>query len=97
MMYITIILQTIALVLIVITILVDRQYQKMQNELNRMYDEIIKNFENEYKVLYQKYKKALDFKYNIRLILLKAESNKEVFAKTIEKIKKELDLSGKPI
>lgn len=97
MTYIVVILQTIALVLTIIAIIYSKEEQKLQEELNELYDEIIENNEKEYKHLHKKYKKLLDFKYNIRLIILNAEANKEIFAETVEKIKRELDESDKHI
>ena len=90
MTYIVVMLQTIALVLIIIAIIYSKEEQKLQKELNEIYDKIIDNNEKEYEHLHKKYKKLLDFKYNIRLIILNTETNKEIFAETVEKIKKEL-------
>ena len=97
MTYIVVMLQTIALVLIIIAIIYSKEERKLQEELNELYDEIIENNEKEYKHLHKKYKKLLDFKYNIRLIILNAEANKEDSSKTVESIKKELDESTKHI
>lgn len=97
MTYIVVMLQTIALVLIIIAIIYSKEEQKLQEELNEIYTEIIENNEKEYKHLHKKYKKLLDFKYNIRLIILNAEANKEDYPKTLGKIKKELDESTKHI
>ena len=97
MTYIVVMLQTIALVLIIIAIIYSKEEQKLQKELNEIYDKIIDNNEKEYEHLHKKYKKLLDFKYNIRLIILNTETNKEIFAETVEKIKKELDASTKHI
>ncbi len=97
MTYIVVILQTIALVLIIIAIIYSKEEQRLQEELNELYDEIIENNEEEYKHLHKKYEKLLDFKYNIRLIILNSKANKEIFAETVEKIIKELDESDKHI
>lgn len=97
MTYIVVMLQTIALVLIIIAIIYSKEEQKLREELNELYDKIIENNEKEYKHLYEKYKKLLDFKYNVRLIILNAEANKEIFAETVEKIKRELGESTKHI
>lgn len=97
MTYIVVILQTIALVLTIIAIIYSKEEQKLQEELNELYDEIIENNEKEYKHLHKKYEKLLDFKYNIRLIILNSKANKEIFAETVEKIIKELDESDKHI
>ena len=97
MTYIVVMLQTIALVLIIIAIIYSKEEQKLREELIELYDKIIENNEKEYKHLYEKYKKLLDFKYNVRLIILNAEANKEIFAETVEKIKRELDESDKHI
>lgn len=97
MTYIVVMLQTIALVLIIIAIIYSKEEQKLQEELNELYDKIIENNEKEYKHLHEKYKKLLDFKYNVRLIILNAISNKENCSETVEKIKRELDASTKHI
>lgn len=97
MTYIVVMLQTIALVLIIIAIIYSKEEQKLQEELNELYDKIIENNEKEYKHLHEKYKKLLDFKYNVRLIMLNSKANKEIFAETVEKIKRELDASTKHI
>lgn len=97
MTYILVILQTIALVLIIIAIIYSKEEQRLQEELNELYDQIIENDEKEYEHLHKKYKKLLDFEYNVRLIMLYAKANKEDSNKTVESIKRELDESDKHI
>lgn len=96
-MYIVVMLLIIALALIIIAIIYNKEERKLQEELNELYDKIIENNEREYKHLHEKYKKLLDFKYNVRLIILNAISNKENCSETLENIIKELDSFGRHI
>lgn len=89
--YILVILLTIELVFVVMAIISSIASSRAQRELNELYDKIIKELEEECLKNYRKYKKALDFKYNIRLIVLNAEANKELCWDTLDKIKNELD------
>ena len=91
MEYVTVIILTVDAMLAIMAVVFSIVNNKVQQELNNAYEETIEEYRKGYEELNQKYKKVLDFKYNIRLIMLNAEANKENYFETVSKIKKELD------
>ena len=91
MEYVTVIILTVDAMLAIMAVVFSIVNNKVQQELNNAYEETIEEYRKGYEELNQKYKKVLDFKYNIRLIMLNAEANKENYFETVSKIKKQLD------
>lgn len=91
MEYVTVIILTVDAMLAIMAVIFSISSDKAQKELNELYEKTIEKHKKEYEKLHKKYMKALDFKYNIRLIMLNAEANKENYFETVSKIKKELD------
>lgn len=90
MEYITVIILTVDAMLAIMAVIFSIVNNKVQQELNNTYEETIEEYRKGYEKLNQKCNKALDFKSKIRLIMWEAEASKEPFAKTRDKIKKEL-------